>query len=231
MTLPRLTNVAVLAVMAATTFVAVTAFVLAYDGSRGAAMDAGIEQAGWYPFCIEGVIVCASVATLRLRRRFYPWVILLAFSAVSVAANVLHAWEQPGWQWWSLAFAAVPPLALPICVHLLLMVGRPRGEAVAGSQEVREEVADAGGSGPLEPESDPSAPGQAGQAGLSGLMSTVAGSPGNGHGKTKVAKAVATVAAYRERNAGRLPSRPELALLAGVSESTARDALALTRKD
>jgi DNA-binding FadR family transcriptional regulator len=62
-------------------------------------------------------------------------------------------------------------------------------------------------------------------------MSTVAGSDDNGHGKTKVAKAVATVAAYRESNGGRLPSRPELALLAGVSESTARDALALTRKD
>lgn len=128
----RLANLPIVAVMGGTTFVAVTAFVLAYDGSRGAATDAGIAQAGWYPFCIEGVIVCASVATLRLRRRVYPWLILLVFSGVSVAANVLHAWEQPGWMWWSLAFAAVPPLALPICVHLLLMVGRGGAPAALG---------------------------------------------------------------------------------------------------
>lgn len=145
---PRLFLLSRAAVAAGTTFVAVTAFVLAFDGSRGAAADAGIASAGWYPWCIEGVIVCASVCTLVLRRRFFPWLILLAFTAVSVAANVLHAWEQPGWQWWSLAFAAVPPLALPICVHLLLMVIRPRGGlASAGSVAGREEVTDAGGSG------------------------------------------------------------------------------------
>lgn len=108
----------------ATAFVAVTAFVLAYDGSRGAAVDAGIRSAGWYPFCIEGVIVCASVATISLPGRRYPWVILLGFSAVSVAANVLHAWQHPGAHWWSMLFAAVPPLTLPICVHLVLMVSR-----------------------------------------------------------------------------------------------------------
>ena len=163
----RLASLPIVAVMAGTTFVAVTAFVLAYDGSRGAATDAGISQAQWYPFCIEGVIVCASVATLRLHRRVYPWLILLSFTAVSVAANVLHAWEQPGWQWWSLAFAAVPPLALPICVHLLLMVGRGDSKqaasdlnseaANASGVEVREEVADAGGSG-AEERPDPSAP-------------------------------------------------------------------------
>lgn len=110
------------AVVVATAFVAVTAFVLAYDGSRGAAVDAGITAAGWYPFCIEGVIVCSSVATMALAGRAYPWVILLLFTAVSVAANVLHAWQHPGTHWWSLVFAAVPPLALPICVHLVLIV-------------------------------------------------------------------------------------------------------------
>jgi hypothetical protein len=251
--------------MAGTTFVAVTAFVLAFDGSRGAAADAGIAQAGWYPWCIEGVIVCASLCTLVLDRR-WPWFILLAFTAVSVAANVLHAWEQPGWMWWSLAFAAVPPLALPICVHLVLMViGRPRGLVAAGSVDAssREEVTDAGGSGDFVPvrNPDPSAPDSLPalaasdgdkpkapsweeymreqkerwareDAGLvPGIPPARTVANGNGHGKTKVAKAVATVAAYRESNGGRLPSRPELALLAGVSESTARDALALTRKD
>lgn len=142
------------AIVAGTAFVAVTAFVLAYDGSRGAAVDAGIQAAAWYPFCIEGVIVCASVATLALARRAYPWVILLLFSAVSVAANVLHAWQHPGAHLWSLAFAAVPPLALPICVHLLLMVVRPRAHLETG-EPVSEPAAEGLACWPGEPVVEP----------------------------------------------------------------------------
>ena len=222
----RLSWLPVAAVMAGTTFVAVTAFVLAFDGSRGAAADAGIAQAGWYPWCIEGVIVCASLCTLVLDRR-WPWFILLAFTAVSVAANVLHAWEQPGWMWWSLAFAAVPPLALPICVHLVLMViGRPRGLVAAGSVDAssREEVTDAGGSGedPVPVRNpDPSAPDR---------LPALAHANGNGHAKTKKARAIEVAVAYQEQN-GRWPNRDQLAVLADCQPSTARDALALTRKD
>lgn len=108
------------AVVLATAFVAVTAFVLAYDGSRGAASDAGITAAGWYPFCIEGAIVCGSVGTILLRGERFPWVLLLVGTAISTGTNVLHAWERPGWEWWSLLIAALPPLALPACVHLML---------------------------------------------------------------------------------------------------------------
>ena len=208
------------AVMAGTAFVAVTAFVLAYDGSAGAARDAGIAKAGWYPWCIEGVIVCASVATLTLKRR-YPWLILLSFTAVSVAANVLHAWKQPGWQWWSLAFAAVPPLALPICVHLLLMVGRPRGLVASGSvsEEVREEVTDAGGSDAPGPGSGPSAPG----------LAAMAHANGNGHGMTLKAQAEREAKRYLKEN-GVLPSENALAGLARCSRGTARNALAPLRE-
>jgi hypothetical protein len=60
-------------------------------------------------------------------------------------------------------------------------------------------------------------------------MSTVAGSNGNGHSKTKKARAVEVAIAYQEQN-GRLPNRDQLAVLADCQPSTARDALALTRK-
>jgi len=220
----RLSWLPVAAVMAGTTFVAVTAFVLAFDGSRGAAADAGIAQAGWYPWCIEGVIVCASLCTLVLDRR-WPWFILLAFTAVSVAANVLHAWEQPGWMWWSLAFAAVPPLALPICVHLVLMViGRPRGLVAAGSVGTSsgEEVTDADGSGDPVPVRNPgpSAPDS---------LPALAHANGNGHAVTLKAQAEREARRYLELH-GALPSENVLAGLAGCSRGTARNALEPLRK-
>jgi hypothetical protein len=211
--------------MAGTTFVAVTAFVLAFDGSRGAAADAGIAQAGWYPWCIEGVIVCASLCTLVLDRR-WPWFILLAFTAVSVAANVLHAWEQPGWMWWSLAFAAVPPLALPICVHLVLMVvGRPRGLVTAGSVGTSsgEEVTDAGGSG-----EDPVPVRNPGPSALDSLPA-LAHANGNGHGVTLKKRAEDEALKYLEDH-GVLPSENVLAGLAQCSRGTARNALAPLKK-
>ena len=105
-----------------TVFVAATAFVLAYGGSKGAALDAGIspDAAGWYPLCIEGALVVASVSTviLRGRDRFAAWVVLLLFVAVSTAANVLHSIDHGAGHWWSPYAAAVPPLSLPICTWL-----------------------------------------------------------------------------------------------------------------
>ena len=47
----------------------------------------------------------------------------------------------------------------------------------------------------------------------------------NGHGQTKIERAIATLAAF-EAEIGRRPSQRELAALAGVHQSTARDALA-----
>ena len=106
----------------ATAFVAATAFVLAYGGSKGAALDAGMSNsaAGWYPLCIEGVIVVASLSTVVLPRgeRLLGWSVLLGFTALSAAANVLHALDHDGHKWWSPGFAVVPPLALPLCVRL-----------------------------------------------------------------------------------------------------------------
>lgn len=110
------------AVAAASVFVAVEAFHLAYAGSRGAALDMGVPagSAGSYPWCIEGVIVVASTATLALPRgeRLLAWLVLLGFTGISMAANVLHSLDAAGHKVWSPYFAVVPPLALPLCVRL-----------------------------------------------------------------------------------------------------------------
>jgi hypothetical protein len=105
----------------ATLFVAVTAFRLAYAGSKGAALDAGLSagDAAWYPLCVEGVLVVAAIATALLGGP-YPWAVLLGFSALSIGANIVHAVDQPGpADWFTLGIAAVPPAALPLCVEMV----------------------------------------------------------------------------------------------------------------
>ncbi len=130
----RLGHVAgVLLSTGAALFVAGTAFALAYGGSKGAAIDAGMSSPGWFPWCIEGVIVVSSLSVVALPRgeRTLAWVVLLASTAVSVVANVLHALDHPGHEWWSPYFAAVPPLTLPLCMQLAervaLSLRPPRG--------------------------------------------------------------------------------------------------------
>ncbi len=111
----------------ATLFVGVTAFRLAYGGSKGAAVDAGLsdDDAAWYPLCVEGVLVVAAIGTALLPGRRYPWVVLLGFSGLSVGANMIHAVDQPGrCDWFTLLIAAVPPTALPLCAHLIVCAVR-----------------------------------------------------------------------------------------------------------
>lgn len=130
-----------------TGFVALAAFVLAYGGSKSAAVVAGISPAAatWYPLCIEGVIVVSSLGTVTLpggRQRVLPWTVLVSFTGLSVAANVLHALDHPGHQVWSPGFAAVPPLALPLCVRLAEKVALYGGRDVHAPLGV-EQVLDA----------------------------------------------------------------------------------------
>jgi hypothetical protein len=110
-------RLAALAVAVATAFVAVTAFRLAYHGSRGAAIDAGIPpgDASWYPWCVEGAQIAMAVATviLRGRDRVVAWVLLAVFVGVSTGANMLYAHDHGRPGWWPLLVAAIPPLSLP----------------------------------------------------------------------------------------------------------------------
>jgi len=187
-----------------------------------------VQRAWLYPAAVDGGIFVAGCILLtqptlakRLRQEmwFGMWTVA-ALSGLGLVVDTLA--KDVGW--------ATPLILAPVVIAtwFLHMVVRVQSEAVEDADagpSSREEVTDAGGSGedPVPVRNpDPSAPDR---------LPTLAHANGNGHGKTKVAKAVATVAAYRESNGGRLPSRPELAQLAGVSESTARNALALTRKD
>lgn len=198
-----------------------------------------VQRAWLYPAAVDGGIFVAGCILLTqksLKKRdarelwWGMWTVA-ALSGLGLVVDTLA--KSVGWQ--------TPLILAPVVIAtwFLHMVVRVQAEAAGDADAVpshREEVTDAGGSGDSVPvrNPDPSAPDGTSDGtsdSIGDLMSTVAGSNGNGHGKTKVAKAVATVAAYRQSNGGRLPSRPELALLAGVSESTARDALALTRKD
>jgi hypothetical protein len=115
---------------AGTLFVAVTAFRLAYVGSKGAALDAGIPEgdASWYPWCIEGTLVVASAATVVLPKgeRRLGWAVLLAATGISCASNILHSLDHPDHHWWSPGAAAVPPLALAVCVRLAERVALAR---------------------------------------------------------------------------------------------------------
>lgn len=115
---------------AATLFVAVTAFRLAYAGSKGAAGDAGLNpsDAAWYPLCIEGALVVAAVGTVAVGGR-YPWAMLLGFTGLSIAANIAHAHKHDQhWDLWHVVIAAVPPFALPLCVHLMISTGKHYAE-------------------------------------------------------------------------------------------------------
>lgn len=157
---PRVPSVVV---VAAAVFVAWHAFRLAYAGSQSAAVDMGVpvDKAGSYPWCIEGVVIVASTATLTLRagERALAWTVLALSTGVSCAANVLHAISATGHHVWSPGFAVVPPLALPACVRLAervavsilhrpLIVAGPVDAAVASSRGAGPATPDAGAADP-----------------------------------------------------------------------------------
>lgn len=129
---------AALVTATATAFVAVTAFRLAYHGSRGAALDAGIPpgDASWYPWCVEGAQIAMAVATviLRGRDRVVAWVLLAVFVGVSTGANMLYAHDHGRPGWWPLLVAAIPPLSLPAGTWvteriILVVLGSPGADA------------------------------------------------------------------------------------------------------
>jgi len=207
-----------------TAFVAVTAFVLAYGGSKGAALDAGISgrAAGWYPFCIEGVIVVASIATVVLPRgeRRLGWLVLLAFTAVSAAANVLHAIDHDGARWWSPGFAVVPPLALPICVRIL--------ERVALSLPGRRASVPLVLPAPVSPNVAPANPAAENPPDLAARS---AAKPGSQRRQRSAVDRATEAALTLEDEAAGLPGRAALAKAARVSTGTAGEALARLRRE
>lgn len=101
---------------------AVGAFLLSYDALHQLARSSHVPAllAWLWPLIVDGFILVASLAVLDAvhsgRRPLYPWVLVLAFSALSVTFNVLHAPDDLVAQ----LVAAIPPLALVLSFELLM---------------------------------------------------------------------------------------------------------------
>ena len=89
-------NFAVRTAVTGTVLIAAFAFWLSFTALSDLARRSGVEagQAWAWPLIVDGLIVVATVAVVALDRcaaAWYPWPLLIAGTAVSVAANTLHA--------------------------------------------------------------------------------------------------------------------------------------------
>ncbi|MBU3994888.1 MAG: DUF2637 domain-containing protein [Actinobacteria bacterium] len=141
-----------LAVSTATTgtvLIAAAAFWLSFtaltDLARRSGIDAG--QAWAWPLIVDGLIVVATVAVVALdghRAAWYPWLLLIAGTLVSVVANALHATVAADADVPPLlagCVAAVPPLVLLASTHLTVVL--VRSHRARTSEEAEPPVAEA----------------------------------------------------------------------------------------
>jgi hypothetical protein len=121
-----LTDRATAALNRGTTFgvvaLAVAGFAMSYDALHALAAEQGVPASlAWlWPLVVDGFIVVASLSVVRgvaeERRAIYPWTLVLAFSAISVAFNVVHAAPTLV----ARLVAAIPPAALVLSFELLM---------------------------------------------------------------------------------------------------------------
>ncbi|GAA5196795.1 hypothetical protein GCM10025773_05780 [Microbacterium jejuense] len=127
---PRPGRVAVWTAIAGTVFIAIGAFWLSFTALADLARRSGIApaQAWAWPLIVDGVIVVGTVAVVALAGRrdaWYPWMLLIAGAAASVAANAIHAIVAADADVPSLlaaCVAAVPPLVLLAITHLTVVL-------------------------------------------------------------------------------------------------------------
>lgn len=153
-------RVAVGTAAAGTVFIAAGAFWLSFTALADLARRSGIDasQAPAWPLIVDGIIVVATVSVVALsgfgpRVTWYPWMLLMVGTAVSVAGNVSHSAfvadiQVPGIVAGSVA--AVPPLVLLAMTHLTVILLHPMpetdpaAESVAAVKSVDAEVTVAG---------------------------------------------------------------------------------------
>jgi hypothetical protein len=139
-------RVAVGTAVAGTVFIAAGAFWLSFTALADLARRSGIDasQAWAWPLIVDGIIVVATVSVVALSRfgpraTWYPWMLLMAGTAVSVVANVSHSAfiadiQVPGLV--AGAVAAVPPLVLLAMTHLTVILLRPVPETAPAAESV-----------------------------------------------------------------------------------------------
>lgn len=174
-------RVAVGTATAGTVLIAGLAFWLSFTALTNLAQRSGVaqRQAWAWPLIVDGLIVVATVAVVALDRHraaWYPWLLLMAGTLVSVTANALHATvaadpSVPG----PLAgcVAAVPPLVLLASTHLTVVLVRSHRAPGAVSDEVRSEVSS------KEPEAGEDAVPSAGSDAVGVFVTDAAPKPGD----------------------------------------------------
>lgn len=111
---------------------AVLAFVLSFDALRVVGLACGIQPAlAWmFPLIIDGSTLAFTWAAWAFRTRamrtVYPWLMLVAFSVISLVGNALHAHPTPvnGLllpDWTASLIMTVPPIALLATTHMIVM--------------------------------------------------------------------------------------------------------------
>jgi len=128
---------------AGTVLIAVAAFVLSFTALTDLAAAAGIHPGmTWiWPLIVDGLIVVSTIGAVALAGRrdsYYPWLLLIGASALSVTANAIHAslYATRVAPWLASLIAAVPPLVLLASTHLTVVLGRAPAsiEPAASSQ-------------------------------------------------------------------------------------------------
>ena len=126
-------------VAAGVVVLAASSFALSFSALAELAIASGVPDhlAFLWPVIVDGFIVVATLAAFSFSARpgrvqLYPWMALGVFAIVSVAGNALHVQTlAPGTvvvaDWIAVTVASVPPVALLIASHLLVVMisGRP----------------------------------------------------------------------------------------------------------
>ncbi len=118
--------------MALAGLLALFAFIISFDALRTLALACGIRTSlSWmFPLIIDGSVLAFTWATWAFRTRglatWYPWLMLVAFSAFSIAGNSLHAhavpidgMALPGWA--PGVVMSMPPIALLATTHMIVL--------------------------------------------------------------------------------------------------------------
>lgn len=143
---------AVLTAITGTVLIASAAFWLSFTALSDLARRSGVDggQVWAWPLIVDGLIVVATVAVVALDRQraaWYPWLLLMAGTVVSVTGNALHATvaadpDVPGPL--AACVAAVPPLVLLASTHLTVVLVRShratRSDDIQQSEAVTETV-------------------------------------------------------------------------------------------
>jgi hypothetical protein len=101
---------------------AIAGFSMSYEALHSLALTQGVPAplAWMWPLVVDGFIVVASLSVVRAvadrGHAAYPWLLVLAFSSISVAFNVVHAAPTLVARF----VAAIPPAALVLSFELLM---------------------------------------------------------------------------------------------------------------